>query len=298
MYLANQKNSINEALRDFDQALKINPNYVQVYFQKSIICAWVFNDYVEAIKNREIAVRIDHSTFMSGSLRSLGDLYSQAGFKDLARNYYHKAFQLDNDSVTFYNYISWQNFSEENISGAREWALSAYHLDTASIWSVMQLVMYNSYLGNNEEANRYAVKLVELFETFQMALPGDWHRIGYTFWKLGKTKEADHYFNEQIKWCEESIRLNKPYAETYGAHYDLACVLSLKGKTERAMELLYELNNKKFWPKWVISQFKYEPFFESIRDDARFKKIFQDINSKYQREHDRVKVWLNQEGLL
>ena len=35
------------------------------------------------------------------------------------------------------------------------------------------------------------------------------HRVGYAFWQVGKKKEAEFYFDQQIKYGEESIKLNR-----------------------------------------------------------------------------------------
>ena len=52
---------------------------------------------------------------------------------------------------------------------------------------------------------------------------------------VNNPEKAEYYFKEQVKWSEESMKLNRPYAVLYAAHYDLACVMALKGKTEKAI---------------------------------------------------------------
>jgi len=294
MYLRNQKDGYDAALEDFNTALEINPNYSQAYFQISILYAWFFYDYVEAIKNCQIAIGLDHSAYLPFSFRNLGNLYSNVGFGDQARDYYLKAFQLDNDSVQYYNELAWQAYGEENLLEANKYAYQSYLLDSAILTNVSFLMEFNSFLGNYKEANLYANKLLDLYNKVHNQ-PNNWHRIGYTFLKIGKPEEAEFYFNEQIKWCEESIKLNKEYAQTYWAHYDLACVLALKGETEKAIQLLTEVNKNNFFPKWHVSHFKQDPFFENIRDDERFQKILNDIEAKYQKEHEKVKLWLEEE---
>ena len=296
LYYSSQKDGINNAIHDFEKALKINPNYAEVYYEKSILDAWYFDDFVEAIKNRRKAVHLDHGPFLPRSLRDLGNMYSTIGFFDLAENTYFKALQLDNDSVKHYSYMSWNYYlGKGNILEAYKAGLKAYKIDSTEIFSVMLVMQFSSFLGKYEEANQYALKLIKIYESFNMRLPGDWHRIGFTYLKLGNIQLAEKYFDEQIKWCEESIKLGRRYATSYGAHYDLACVLALRGETDRAIDLLSEMKNKNFWPSWGVEQFKYEPFFESLRNDARFQEIFQDLKSKYQKEHDRVKAWMEEE---
>ena len=298
MCYSNQKDGTNKAMKDYNTALKLNPNYAQVYHEISNIYAWTLADFVESIKNRQMAVELDQSAFLPTFLRRLGDLYSSTGINDIARQYYAEALILDNDSVIYCNSITYQLLGEDNIQAAFENAVRCYHLDSSRIEIVVPVILFSSILGKDSLAYKYATKLIELIEAYNFFTPNDWHRIGYAFWKMGKTKEADYYFEEQEKWCLESIKLNNWYGRLYAAHYDLACIYVLKGKTEKAFQYLNEVNQSQFFAQWWIAQIKSDPFFDSIRDDERFKKIVNDMSTKYQRQHTRVQFWLKEEGNL
>jgi adenylate cyclase len=287
-----------KALNDYRTALEINPNFAEVYHEMSNIYAWIYNDFVEAIKYRHLAVKLDQSSFLPVYLRRLGHLYSSTGFSEKARGYYADALLLDNDSVSYYNSITYQLLTEEKIKEGFENALKCYTLDSSRIDVVVPIIFFSNILGNDELANKHALKLVELFKRYNMFTPNDWHRIGYAFWKMGKEEEANYYFDEQIKWCLESIRLNKWYGRLYTAHYDIACIYVLRGEIDKAYQYLYEINKRDFLPGWWIAQFKYDPFFVSIRDDDRFIKLLDELEAKHQKEHDRVKAWLEQEGMI
>ena len=38
--------------------------------------------------------------------------------------------------------------------------------------------------------------------------------------------------------------------------------------------------------------------FPSIRNEERFQKILQNMERKYEAEHERVKKWLEEQGML
>lgn len=296
-YYASQKDGLNESLKNMNRALEINPNYVEVYRHKSTVSAWVFEDYVEAIKNDQIAIKLDQSTLLPNSLRHLSDLYSDTGFFNEARKYVDQAFILDNDSVLYYTKMAWINLGEGQLQEGLNSALQGYQIDSLNLLNMVTILMLLNSQKNVDQGYLISVKLLDLFKAYHLTTPNDYHRIGYFFWQKGKQKEAENYFDEQEKWCEESIRLGRSYAEMYGAHYDLACVLAFRGETERAIELLAEINNNKnFFVSWYINQFENEPFFDSIKDDERFQKILEDMKAKYQNEHDRVKAWMKEEG--
>jgi hypothetical protein len=61
---------------------------------------------------------------------------------------------------------------------------------------------------------------------------------------------------------------------------------------------LNEFNTMSFYPLWWVSLVKHDPLFNSIRNEERFQKILQNVEAKYQAEHERVKKWLEEQGML
>ena len=43
---------------------------------------------------------------------------------------------------------------------------------------------------------------------------------------------------------------------------------------------------------------KNDPLFDSIRDEPEFQQIVRDVDAKYQAEHERVRKWLEVQGML
>jgi len=296
-YYASQDDGFNESLKNMNRALEINPNYVEVYRHKSMVSAWVFEDYVEAIKNDQMAIKLDQSILLSNTLRHLSDLYSETGFFDKARKYTKQAFILDNDSVIYFTKLAWINWGEGRIQDGFNVAYQGHKLDSLNMFNMITLLMISNSLNDVDQGYYFTVKLLDMFGGYPMT-PNDFHRFGYFFWQKGQYEKAEYYLNEQQKYCEESMKLGRSYAKMYGAHHDLACVLAFKGETERAIQLLQEVNNNKnFFQSWYITQFENEPFFESISSDERFQKVLGDMKAKYQKEHDRVKQWLEEEGI-
>ena len=122
------------------------------------------------------------------------------------------------------------------------------------------------------------------------------HRIGYAFWQVGKKKEAEYYFNQQIKYGEESIKLGRDIAQWNVAYYDLAGTYAFLGDKEKAYQYLDEFNKMNFYALWWVSLAKHDPLFASIRNEERFQKILQNMEAKYQAEHERVRKWLEETG--
>ena len=47
-----------------------------------------------------------------------------------------------------------------------------------------------------------------------------------------------------------------------------------------------------------MKNFKYNPLFDNLRDDPEFQEFLEDVEAKYQAEHERVGKWLKENGML
>jgi hypothetical protein len=43
---------------------------------------------------------------------------------------------------------------------------------------------------------------------------------------------------------------------------------------------------------------KTDPIFNNIRNEPEFQQIVKDIEAKYQAEHERVRKWMEEQGML
>jgi hypothetical protein len=43
---------------------------------------------------------------------------------------------------------------------------------------------------------------------------------------------------------------------------------------------------------------KHDPLFDSIKNEPEFQQIVIDIETKYNAEHQRVRKWLEEQGML
>jgi TolB-like protein/Tfp pilus assembly protein PilF len=288
------KGLTDKAVKEYDIALKYNPNDYHAYIQKAFI-SLALKDYVATFDNGYKAINRYHGTMLPVYLRYLAQLYLDLGFIDKAKYYYEEACMLDGDSATYFKNLENIEWSHENFGAAGKWREKAFETD--SIYDYDNLVELNIE-GRNQEAFLLAVKEIEqIKETGALPLYHS-HRIGYAFQKIGKLKEADYYFKEQIRYCTESIKLGRAYANSKAAQYDLAATYAFLGYKEKAYQNLSELSKLNFFPKWWITLIKYDPLFDSIKSEERFKRIIQNMEAKYQAEHERVRKWLEEQGML
>jgi TolB-like protein/Tfp pilus assembly protein PilF len=292
-YLEN--GDIEAALANFDIALKINPNYEAVYVNKGYILGLMSSDFVKCIDNYQKALSLISGDERPTLLRCLGEAYLNCGFIEKAKYYYKEAFVLDSNEVFNLSYLSWLEHSIENFEEALKLQKMAEEIDSTAY---TDLITYSLPPGHNEEAYRHANKLIRYFNKPGMIDLYNSYRIGYAFWQVGKEKEAKNYFNQQIKYDEECIKLDRPVAKWKAAHYDLAATYAFLGDKKKAYRYLDEWDTRKTYPLWWISLAKNDPLFASIRNEERFQKILQNAEAKFRVEHERVGTWLEEQGML
>jgi TolB-like protein len=285
---------IDECINYLDKTLKINPNYYEAYKDKGYILAYILSDFVKGFENFNKALTLISGDERPSLLRDLGYAYVNIGFNNKGKYYFQEAFALDKDSAKYFQNLCWLEFSSENFEEALNLMKQQMKIDSTYI---PDLTNY-SIIGHDEEAYLNATKIVEYYKkTGVFDLQGS-HRLGFVFWQVGKHEEAKNYFNLQIKYDEESIKLCREIAQWKAAQYDLAATYAFLGDKEKAYKYLDEFNKLNFHYLAWISLIKHDPLFDSIRNEERFQKILQNMEAKYQAEHERVRKWLEEQGML
>lgn len=282
-----------EALVNYGKALEINPNYYQVYLVKGHLFAILSGDYVKALE-------IYHKGLIhvqgEGRRRLLSDLaydYLCVGFIEKAKYYYHEAYVLGGNKSAYLGNLSWIEFCQGNFEQALTYKKQQKEIDSTAT----SLLNYSVIRGHNEDRYLDAENYVEEIKKSGALTLQSSHRIGYAFWQAGKRKEAENYFDQQIKYSEESIKLNRITSQRKVAQYDLAGTYAFLGDKAKAYHYLEDADKKNVYPLWWITLLKNDPLFNNIRKEERFQKIQRNMESKYNAEHERVKKWLTEQEI-
>ena len=148
----------------------------------------------------------------------------------------------------------------------------------------------------HEESLKWFEKYIESAEfRLMLALYSSCY-VGWAYWQNGSRNKAEYYFNEQIKYCNKSIELGRRFDEY--AYYYLAGVYAFLGDKEKAFENLRTCYQKEKMTLGMVSLIKDDPLFDKIRGEPEFQQIVKDMEAKYQAEHERVRKWLEEQGML
>ena len=282
-----------QANEEFDKAIKLNPNDWMAYSEKAIF--YSNNDFVRCIDYRQKAASINRGPELPSLLGEIGDAYFDAGFPDKTKYYYQEAFALNANEAKYSYGLSYIEFSLGNFEEALKLSKKANEIDSMYLGDLM---WFSTLSGHNEEAYICAKKLVEHYEKSGELNLLESHRVGYAFWKAGKIKEAEFYFNEQIDYSNRSIELKRSWAQKLYTYYDLAGVYAFRGEKDKAYKNLSSFNQIQRVPFWMTMFIKSDPLFDNIRNEPEFQQIERDLEAKYQAEHERVRKWLEETGQL
>jgi len=288
----NENSNLKEAYENFDKTLELNPNCWQAYFKK----AEINEDALIAIKNYQEAASRYHGPGLSEIYNRISFNLSLTGFSASAKNYSLEAVKLESDSSKYYFWLWMYEFDYNNCYKFFE---KKYSVDSTNLTALEFLPEYYSVTGQFKESLKFYKKLLERLKLEERKSINYLQRIGYVYWKNGVSDSADYYFNKQIENCNEAIRVGR--SSYSSAYYDLAGIYAFKGDKIKAYENLNIYNQRSSRPSinlWIRRFIKTDPLFVSIRNEPEFQQIVKDMDAKYQAEHEKVKKWLKDQGIL
>jgi TolB-like protein/AraC-like DNA-binding protein len=298
-YVFSQTAKTEEALKEVDKALKFNPNYWKAFYLRGYILQ-EFNDYVGLISNLYEAVLRNRGSGLPSFLIRFSYNLSAFGFPDLAKKYNQQALELYGDTTRYLYCLAYTEYSDENFEKAYQIAKSADKRDSNFGYLIRDndLSIYCMITGRYEEAYSISSKFYERLNKSGIIDPRVSKKLAYYLWQTGRTKEAEFYFNQLIKYLEVSIKLGRWDGVEKRSYFDLAEVYACLGNKEKAYYYLDEVNKNQSFPWYWVILFKREPYFDPIRQEPRFQKILKDVEAKYEAEHERLRKWLLEEGLM
>jgi tetratricopeptide (TPR) repeat protein len=186
----------------------------------------------------------------------------------------------------------------ENFKKSIEFAEKAYAIDSTNEDILDALGDDYAWLGQYKKSLKYYKLWFERLKARGGATYNGMHRIGYAYCQSGFKEKAEYFFNEQVKYCNKEIELNRPWGKGLYTYYDLAGVYAFKGEKDKAYKNLRIVSQIRRVPLWMLMLIKTDPLFNSIRNEPEFQQIANDIEAKYQAEHERVRKWIVGQGML
>jgi TolB-like protein/Tfp pilus assembly protein PilF len=271
-------NNLDQARRDYEKAIKLNPNDWMAYRRNAETYRHV--DGVKSIKNIHIAASLHHGPYLPYLYKNLCRIYEHYGFPEKVIYYNQEARKLDRDSADYFYWLGIaEYFQTGNIEKANEYFKKGYARDSIDFNILDQLCRTYMYLGQHEEALKYYKRWEE------MGIIRKMYYFAYVYWQLGYKEEAEKIFTEII--------IGPSYNQA------LASVYAFRGEKDKAYKYLRIWNqSRQIALFYDVFNIKHDPLLESIRDEPEFQQFLQDVEAKYQAEHERIRQWLEEQQML
>ncbi|KPL13639.1 MAG: hypothetical protein AMS26_13725 [Bacteroides sp. SM23_62] len=290
-----EHNEKEQALKEYNKAIRFNPNDWQAYNYKAYL--YYADDQVKMIDNLHKAISLHRGPFLPGLYRDLSNLLAFAGFIDKAKYYQIEALKLDDDSASYYRYLADFEFYIGNTVKSIEFGKKSYAIDSTSVRVIYMLGLSHIWLGRYEEGLEYYKKFSNIYDGYDY--PPVLYEIGYAYWVIGFKDEAEYYFNTALELWDQLFELGRILTgEDLFMYYQLAAEYAFQGDKDKAYEYFDLLNQLPWMPNWIITETKTDPMLDGIRDEPEFKQIVRDLEDKYQENHERVRKWLEENDML
>ena len=283
-----------QALKECEKALKYNPNDSRAYSTWFFLNPLNKGDWIKSIiYSHEVVKRFRGPEDLPENLFGLGRTYIEFGFPEQAKKYYKQRLELTQDSNAYLFGMEWVEFSSGNFEEAYRYAIRLYERDTVNM--DIEIFQYCTFSGHHKVAYELAKKYVDRCNKAEVT-PHLLHRVGYAYLKAGKTEEAKYFFNLELQnYLKHREREGFKNEEGLNIAQAIDCVML--GKKESAFQYL-NYDSKNHIPLWALTLLQRDPAFDSIRSDPRFQKVLKAYELQYQAKHDRLKKYLEENGIL
>ena len=285
----------DKAIDDYKKAIKINPNSWEVYYKIPT------DDLVTRIENLHKAASLNRGNELPEILNQLAYYLGRlGGFSEQARIYLQQALELDGDSASYYFNLAGMERSQGNYTEDIDYLLKSYSFDSSNTFTIERLGETYGYIGQYKESLKYMKIFLDKQQNPLVAgIRHGAQRIGYAYWQNGYITEGEYYFKVQIESClsEDNLERRSGMDDLFN-NYDLAGIYAFLGEKDKAYENLKIYNKRKYIYQGMVTWIKTDPLFNSIRNEPEFQKIVRDQEARYNKEHERVRKWLEEHGIL
>lgn len=294
MYFILQKN-YTEALPYMEKGLQYNPNSTVVL---GLLIDFYYlylpntNKYLEyALKGLRLDASGDSASRSYNYLR-LGNALAQTGFIDQSLRYLDKSLTYNPNNPFSKHLRAFVVYAKnKNLRQVKESLRTEFKKDTMRFDILQDVAKVAYYLKEYDSSYYYYKRFVRLREALKL----DVYRhenllIGIVYEKAGETEKAKVLIEDYRQFMETNPTAYKDLG--WFAYYDYT------GDTDNAMKHLRLFEKENDIPFWIILFIREQPEPDSIMESPECKKIMDKIEAKFWANHEKLKLTLEEKGLL
>ncbi len=285
-----------EALPYFEKALEYNPNSAEVIrFLSEFYTSYMpdTEKYLEyALKGLQLGIASNDSIQPSYILLHLSNAFIQSGFVDEAEKYINKSLAYYPDNI-YSDYVKAYILyaKNEDLVETRDLLVATLAKDTTRLDVLQEVAKIYYYERDYQNAYNYYKKFTDIRESQQLDIyPSEDAKIAVVFEKVGLKTESDRYFESYLNYANNDKSIYK--------NLSLSVYYAYKGDTEKALDEMKLFAQQDNYMYWALLFLKIDPQIDPIKDNPEFQQLLQEIETKFWKDHKRIKGSLQEKGLL
>ena len=278
-----------------EKALEYTPNsilainFLALIYNNNIPNTTKYLEY--ALKAVRLEANAQDSATTSNNYLRLCDALIQTGFVDEALKFCNKS--LDYNPKNFFSrwvkvFILYSK--DKDLNKAKQLLLQELKKDTTQLVMVEEIAKVHYLMGDFEGAYPYYKRFLELKDAYHLDIfKNEDLKIGIVLEKVGQKEKAQEFINSFKTYADNDKSIYK--------HLNLAGYYAYLGDDNKSIEhmkLFSKEDNLKYW----VLLFDSDPIVEAVKDHPEFDKVMGDIEKKFWKTHEEIKVTLEEKGLL
>ncbi|MBN1986251.1 MAG: helix-turn-helix domain-containing protein [Prolixibacteraceae bacterium] len=253
------------------------------------------NDYYNAINSFYKYLELKQENLPPYIIQSITICLANAGFPEVRLKYARELTRVYNDSAGYLRLMGLTEMYSGDFEAADQYYSLAYKIDSLDVGSWSGLMSNHLFRQEYADAAKFLRKIESAGNIHQVSIATRFF-WGYAALKSGRKADAEVYFKNELKNFLNTIELNTPAAQRFESHFFIAATYAALEDKEKALEYLLMLNKIENVPYNYIMVLQKWPGFDNIREEPEFRKILNNLEIKYQKEHQRVGELLKKMG--
>ena len=290
------KKEYESALPYLEKALEYNPNSTRVIGMLSDFYANFIPNTAKYLQYSLMGVRLDigsnDSINTSFIYLRLSNALIQTGFVDESLKYMDKSLAY-NPENPYTRYVrAFAMFAKtKDLNNTRTLLLEEFNKDTTRFDILQDIGKVSYYLRDYEGAYKYYKRFIAIRESRQLDVYKHENMvIGVTLAKVGLTEKSEEYLASYKSYIDSDKSI---YKELGYAMYNF-----WKGNDKEGLEHLRSFSKEEDFQYWIVLFIESDPIVDRVKDNPEFKKIMKDVYARFWGQHEKLKVTLQEQGLI
>lgn len=285
-----------EALPYLERALEYNPNSTEVlglltdFYYMYLPNTGKYLEY--ALKGLKLNANSGDSVSISYFHLRLGNALIQSGFVDQALEHIDKSLEYNPENA-FSRYVrAFVLYAKEgDLKRTRELLQIEFQGDTTRYDILQDIAKVSYYLKEYDEAYNYYKRFNFQRETRKIdAFEHENLVIGRVYELAGEDEKAKAFYERYRQYLERDQTVYKNIG--LAVYY---CQMNERAKALEHMRLFTQEDNIQYW---VILFMDKGPELTETEASPEFKKLLQEVERKFWANHEKLRVKLEEQGLL